>query len=258
MSIVKELEHSLSSITEIEGYLKIVRSFPLVSLNFLKNLKTIRGVVLESKKYALIVLDNQNIQDLWYDDHKLTIERGKLFFHYNPKLCFYKIERLKAFVKDPVVFVDEDVASGSNGDKIACNVTQLNVTINVYSSAACVIQWEPMKLQDERGLLGYIVYYIATPHRNVTLYDGRDACGGDGWHVDDITDLNGKGPVTHIMTHLEPYTQYAFYVKTYTISTVRTGAQSDIMYFRTLPGKPENVQKIRTSSNKSSEIVSRK
>lgn len=49
-NIVKDLEKSMGMIEEIGGYLKIVRSFPLVSLNFLKNLKRIRGNQLESQK----------------------------------------------------------------------------------------------------------------------------------------------------------------------------------------------------------------
>ena len=73
-------------------------------------------------RYALIVLDNQNIQDLWDENHNVTIEKGKLFFHFNPKLCFYKIERLKSMVVEKGDFVNEDVARSSNGDKIACNV----------------------------------------------------------------------------------------------------------------------------------------
>lgn len=39
----------------------------------------------------------------------------------------------------------------------------------------------------------------------------------------------------HILTQLQPYTQYAFYVKTYTIATEKVGAQSKIQYFRTYP-----------------------
>lgn len=49
-NIVKDLEKNMGMIEEIGGYLKIVRSFPLVSLNFLKNLKRIRGNQLESQK----------------------------------------------------------------------------------------------------------------------------------------------------------------------------------------------------------------
>lgn len=49
-NIVNELEENLNMIEEIDGYLKVVRSFPLVSLNFLKNLKAINGNFLESQK----------------------------------------------------------------------------------------------------------------------------------------------------------------------------------------------------------------
>lgn len=47
---MRELEKSLSAIEEIDGYLKVVRSFPLVSLNFLKNLKVIHGNTLDKYK----------------------------------------------------------------------------------------------------------------------------------------------------------------------------------------------------------------
>lgn len=52
-NVVKELEENLNMLEEIEGYLKIVRSFPLVSLNFLRKLKVIHGKKLDSGKYVL-------------------------------------------------------------------------------------------------------------------------------------------------------------------------------------------------------------
>lgn len=60
------------------------------------------------------------------------------------------------------------------------NVTNLRVEIDTVSSIAALLKCEAMKYDDERVLLGYVLHYIATPHRNVSLYDGRDACGGDG------------------------------------------------------------------------------
>lgn len=39
-----------------------------------------------------------------------------------------------------------------------------------------------------------------------------------------------------LITGLKPYTQYAYYVKTYTMASESNGAQSDINYFRTMPG----------------------
>ena len=47
-SIVRELEDNLQFIEEIDGYLKVARSYPLVSLNFLRNLKVIHGNQLEN------------------------------------------------------------------------------------------------------------------------------------------------------------------------------------------------------------------
>lgn len=66
--------------------------------------------------------DNQNLQELWdWDEHgDIEIPNGKLFFHFNPKLCIDKIEPLRRMApKSP--FTDSEVARASNGDKIACN-----------------------------------------------------------------------------------------------------------------------------------------
>lgn len=252
-NIVKELVNSLSEIEVIEDYLKIARSFPIVSLSFLKKLKVIKGNHLESNRYSLFIWDNQNLQELWDESQKITIEKGKLFFHFNPKLCFFKIERLQT---KQIVIDNYETAKLSNGDKTPCNVTSLNVSVvNIYSKAA-LVQWQPLILDDERSLLSYVVFYIPAPFQNVTLWDGRDACGNDGWHVDDVNDFSHFDTISFPLTRLEPYTQYAYYVKAYTLATEKTGAQSEISYFRTWPGRPEAVTKFKAQPNSSSEIVS--
>lgn len=90
-------------------------------------------------------------------------------------------------------------------------------------------------MDDPRKLLGYEVYTIEAPYKNVTLYDGRDACGGDGWRVDDVSVSEDR--IHYLLTGLKPHTQYALYVKTFTIATYRYGARSDILYFKTLPDR---------------------
>ncbi|XP_063980749.1 insulin-like receptor isoform X1 [Diachasmimorpha longicaudata] len=260
-NIVKELEESLSMIEEIDGYLKIVRSFPLISLNFLKNLRSIKGQYLDNGKYTLAVLDNQNLQELWNWETHPGIKIGspdgdaKVFFHFNPKLCFQKIETLrqKAGLKE---FTDLEVAPNSNGDKVACNVTELKTFVAKRTSEAALINWEPFQHHDPRSLLGYVVYFIEAPYQNVTMYDGRDACGGDRWRVDDVAATDTTEPrLTHILTQLKPYTQYAYYVKTYTIATERSGAQSKLTYFTTLPSPPDPPRVLLTWSNSSSELI---
>lgn len=56
------------------------------------------------------------------------------------------------------------------------------------------------------------------------------------WRVDDVNNPEGLTEfVFHALTELKPYTQYAFYVRTYTIATEISGAQSPIYYFQTKP-----------------------
>uniref|UniRef100_A0A6B2ED02 Tyrosine-protein kinase receptor n=1 Tax=Phlebotomus kandelakii TaxID=1109342 RepID=A0A6B2ED02_9DIPT len=258
LNIVKELEEFLSNIEEIDGYLKVARSFPLMSLSFLKNLKVIHGKTLEYNSNSLIVLDNPNLQSLWNTTSQLRIEKGRISFHYNPKLCLYKIEALKNSLPNNGIrfYEEQDVAKTSNGDKIACNVTKLIVNTTRIDHNGAVIEWEPFQLEDDRALLGYVVSFIEAPFKNVSLYDGRDACGSDGWKVDDVGRESGRQSfISYPLARLEPYTQYAYYVKTYTVATEQMGAQSDIIYFRTRPGRPEQVQRLRTTANGTSEIV---
>lgn len=251
-NIVKELQQNLADIEVIEEYLKIARSHPILSFSFLKNLKRINGKKLESNRNALIVWENQNLQELWDENQTIAIGGdGKLFFHFNPKLCFSKIVSLAEKVAEgrnvSDIIENYETAKMSNGDKTPCNVTPLFVTVHETYPKAALISWKPLKLDDDRSLLNYVVYYIAAPDRNVTLWDGRNACGNDDWNVEDVTNLNPpehfgqnitEQRISQPITKLEPYTQYAFYVKAFTLATEQKGAQSDISYFRTEPAQP--------------------
>lgn len=175
--IVKVLEESLSDVEEIFDFLKIVRSFPIVSFNFLRNLKVIRGRRMESGKYSVVIWDNQNLQHIFNDDQKVKIHSGKLFFHFNPKLCFQQIE---VFSNNSGASIENlDIAKMSNGNKVACNVALLDPKVPQILSNAAMISWEKLVVEDERSLLNYVIYYKEDPYTNVTLWEGRDACDGD-------------------------------------------------------------------------------
>lgn len=258
---MKELQENLIDIEEIEEYLKIARSHPILSLSFLKNLKRIGGKKLESNRNALVVWENQNLQTLWDENQTIVIENGgKLFFHFNPKLCFHKIKNLaEKIAKDTNVPVEKiienyETAQLSNGDKTPCNVTLLEVTVDKVYAQAALLTWNPLELDDDRALLNYVVYYIAAPYQNVTLWDGRNACGNDDWNVEDVTVPNDqKTLINQPITKLEPFTQYAFYVKAFTLVTEQRGAQSKIKYFKTSatqPGKMKAPQLISLGPDK--------
>lgn len=114
-----------------------------------------------------------------------------------------------------------------------------------------------MHYDDNRVLLGYVLHYKEAPYANVSMFDGRDVCGGDGWQTEDLTTFDRRAPTVQIpLTNLKPYTQYAYYVTTFTIISVPDGGQSDILYFRTEPSRPGSVQNMKLITNGSSSIVS--
>lgn len=269
----EELEESLSSIEEIEGYLKIARSVSIVNLNFLRNLSIIHGAQnhLESDKYALIVLDNQNLQELWDWNTKtdLQILNGRIFFHYNPKLCLSHIEKLVSIINHKNI-TNLEVARESNGDKFACNVTNLEVKVEKrYTNGVVIDIMPPPYNTSHPTLLRYVIYYVKAPVQNVTVFEEPDECGDNGWRTTDYSfskdenqednqEDNHSSMVLNIsmqtiITQLEPDTQYAFYVKTYTVESI--GSQSAIQYFKTMPGKPSELTMLQAYSNSSSEIV---
>ncbi|GJQ69970.1 InR [Trypoxylus dichotomus] len=253
-NIVHYLEENLKLISEIDGYLKIVRSFPLISLSFFKNLRIIHGNILESGRYAISVLDNQNLQDVWdWQNRTLTIGNGTLFFHFNPKLCPEKIEVLRKEANLP----ESEVSASSNGDKVACNVTNFTVSITNINSHEVELQWKKFEIIDSRKLLAFLIYYIEAPWQNISLYDNRDACGDDGWSIVDVPIPETYMNITHmirILAGLKPYTQYAFYIKTYTIATEKRGGESHIQYFRTDADQPAPIPGCTVSSNSSDSL----
>lgn len=219
-----------------------------------------------------MILDNPNLQDLWTfkedeflinNEKRIKILNGKIFVHINPKLCFVKIRNMIKYVDivDLKLPWDErDVSTHSNGDKVPCNVFDLNVEIKGITSEMLLIKFDNFKIhmEDPRSLLGYLIYYreayvalikfnfsillislnLFREHRNVTVFDGQDACSNNEWTVvefDTMKDDDGQDYHEHVIAELKPYTQYALYIKTYTIDTATKGAQSEIIYFHTSP-----------------------
>lgn len=114
-------------------------------------------------------------------------------------------------------------------------MTVLEASVKVLGSEGVILEWKSYKHHDPRELLGYVIYYTEAPTMNITLFDGRDACGNDGWIVDDVSVSPDSHEENHLIAQLKPYTQYAYYIKTYMISTGGSGAQSPLKYFRTKP-----------------------
>lgn len=96
----------------------------------------------------------------------MRIEKGKIFFHFNPKLCYSKINELLTYVDMPEAknWDQHDVSLHTNGDKVACEVSTLKVQLWKVSDVMAIIEWtnyrkEMVRDGEYRTLLGYLIYY---------------------------------------------------------------------------------------------------
>ncbi|KAI5644933.1 protein tyrosine kinase domain-containing protein [Phthorimaea operculella] len=261
------LEAGLGDVITINGALKVIRSNPLVSLMFLKNLQHINA---GENNEALRIFGNDNLEMLWeWKNMKKKLQIiGTLHVHYNNKLCYQLIEELKDYMPSYKNrnFSENDVSAANNGQQAPCFKEHLNLSVSELRQKFVALKCSPYCTDDTRKLLGYSVYYMPA-EQNVTLYGQRDACS-DSWNVVDITVDEARGsnssksdysvptidfytqpckdaqPLFFPLNQLTPFTRYAAYVKTYTTLQDQKGAQSDIIYFKTLPDKPSPPQSL--------------
>ncbi|XP_062251588.1 insulin receptor b [Platichthys flesus] len=264
-NIAAELEASLGQLEEITGYLTVRRAYALVSLSFLRKLRIIRGEHLEADIYAFYALDNQNLRELWdWSKHNMTIPRGRMFFHYNSKLCMTEIRKMEEITGTKDRNQKNDIAVRNNGDQASCETKMLKFTVIKTTSNMIMLKWEPFWPLDFRDLLGFMVLYKEAPYRNVTEFDGQDACGSNSWAIADVDTPSrstegkrGEDP-GHLIRPLKPWTQYAIMVKTQLSASDEHqvhGAKSEIIYVRTNATKPSVPLDPISSSNSSSQII---
>ncbi|XP_023674618.2 insulin receptor-like [Paramormyrops kingsleyae] len=264
-NIAAELEASLGQLEEITGYLTVRRSYALVSLTFLRKLRLIRGETQEVGNYSFYALDNQNLRQLWdWSKHNLTIPQGRLFFHYNSKLCMSEIRRMEEVTGMRERQVKNDIAQKTNGDQASCETQTLRFTQVRTLSDKIIIKWEPFWPPDFRDLLGFMVLYKEAPYQNVTEFDGQDACGSNSWVIADVdppprsTDGREQQEPGYLIHPLKPWTQYAIFVRTLLSASDEHqvhGAKSNIIYVRTNSTKPSVPLDPISSSNSSSQII---
>ncbi|KAL5286195.1 INSR family protein [Megaselia abdita] len=240
-NIITDLEENLGEVTEISGYLQIKNSPQLTSLHFFKNLNTIGGEELLPGGVSFYVVNNHYLEELWLSNRKVQIQKGKLNFHLNPKLCVEKILDLSSQIKSGRSIDVDDVSRHSNGEETVCsNEPQvLTVEIENYSSSEVRVKLSSLKSEKKQVHLGYIYYYKETD-KNVTMFQGRHGCMKDDWMIDKSLGKN----VRHVIKGLKPFTRYALFVKTFAITDyhIESNSFSKVVYFRTLEGTPGHVQ----------------
>ncbi|XP_008551856.1 insulin receptor-related protein [Microplitis demolitor] len=258
-NIIEELTNAFGLVEEITGYLKITHSFPIVSLDFFKNLRIIGGKYVEVAGASVIALDNPNLSSLFPESQKVKVLNGRLFFHYNPRLCMSKII---SFAKSAGIknYTEIEIQPDSNGEKVACDIVNINLTIKQKGPNNVDLEWEIYKPSEGQRLLSYLLSYVETNNENVT-FEGN-SCGDKHWRVLDVeiplTD-SPNAKVSKSIVDLKPYTKYAAYVKTLAARDKNSfrspTGQSEIIYFITAPDIPSVPLDIKSYAKSDSEIV---
>ncbi|KAH8417209.1 hypothetical protein KR222_006357, partial [Zaprionus bogoriensis] len=245
------LVFGLGMVHTINTFLKVHLTYGVTTLDFFKSLRLIRGNVKVDDRYSLYVLENRDLEAIWAENQTVLIETGSIFFHFNPKLCFETIEKLKPMLPDkPTKFNKNEVAEDSNGDKGICNTRWLSVNVTSIGTVyvSFVINKTIVDFNDERSFIGYQMYQTVDPYGNVTK-DNYQPCM-DNWSVSEPSKSN-----IIFMTALNPYTNYAFYARTMTISSEKRNYQSDIIRVRTKASRPSPVTQITARSTDSSKML---
>ncbi|TKC37360.1 hypothetical protein EI555_002877 [Monodon monoceros] len=214
-----------------------------------------------SRNYSFYVLDNQNLQQLWDWDHRnLTIKAGKMYFAFNPKLCVSEIYRMEEVTGTKGRQSKGDINTRNNGERASCESDVLHFTSTTTWKNRIIITWHRYRPPDYRDLISFTVYYKEAPFKNVTEYDGQDACGSNSWNMVDVDLPPNKDVEPGILLHgLKPWTQYAVYVKAVTLTMVENdhirGAKSEILYIRTNASVPSIPLDVLSASNSSSQLI---
>uniref|UniRef100_A0A4W5LGQ0 Receptor L-domain domain-containing protein n=1 Tax=Hucho hucho TaxID=62062 RepID=A0A4W5LGQ0_9TELE len=132
-NIAAELEANLGQLEEITGFLKVRRSYALVSLSFLRNLRVIRGDTLMDGGYSFYAHDNQNLRQLWdWTQHTLSILQGRMFFQLNAKLCMSEIRKMEEVTGTRDRHTKNNIVSKTNGDQASCK-NRLSTPIHTHT-----------------------------------------------------------------------------------------------------------------------------
>lgn len=253
----EDLHRCLGKIVSISEYLKITRSHELTTLRFFQKLRTIKGEQLWSKYYALYVVKNQNLQELWNLDRnfKMSIKSGTVIFQDNPHLCNFYVEK---FLNSTRITSKDEPYKFSNGYQTACNIKNLHFTFDAINSTNITLSWEinnkseileldtvnsknitsKGQKNNKTKIVGFTIYY--TPmmdDRNVLkLKDGYADTDGL-MTIDSWSSLFVRSNKNVTVKKMYPFTRYGFYIKTHFLNNSEN-EQTPIYYFHTIPGDP--------------------
>lgn len=145
-----------------------IRSTSLTSLEFFKKLHTVKGV---TPGFSLHVYENANLQALF--PQNVTIKRGPMFFHSNPKFPIKTIEDFKENVIDlrgKESLTAEDFAPNLVRKEAFCRIEPLIANVTKIGLNVAILDLKP---HDGHPIFGYILYYRPASFKNVSIFDSH-------------------------------------------------------------------------------------
>lgn len=227
------LYENMRMIREINGTLTIRRSNLLTSLDFLHDLQRIGS----ENNVSLSVMDNENLAELWdLTNRSIVIPNGsRVYFHYNPKLCYSKIRKLTDHLH--IEPTDLEVPSHSNGETVSCDNFTLNTRIVDIWPTNVTLVW------DDIPNSMYLFYYIEDVAESI--YSCYDACD---WHMFSTYTNN----IT--LKRLTPHLKYSYFIKLFH-DGLTVPRQTVIFEFHTLSADPSPPENVLAISNRYDNIV---
>ncbi|XP_055838335.1 insulin-like peptide receptor isoform X2 [Episyrphus balteatus] len=259
-----DLAESLKSLQIVDGYIKVYYSPFLRSLNFLQNLEKIGGKPLENDTFALVLYNNQNLQELWNPQPEKIVEfvNGGIYSYANNKLC----NKIVQDFDGKIIHNKERDLIQINDQDVLCEPVRLYVNEKRATQNSVQISWLKEKTADEVE----VIYRESQYFKGEESELDDDVCMRVHWQRDLMfkTDVEPENSthLTYFISNLTSYTFYDYFVKTFEKKDSYS-ARSHVQRFLTKPDFPtppqlitydkkfDNITFMFIPRNKSREVV---
>uniref|UniRef100_A0A914Q0P6 Fibronectin type-III domain-containing protein n=1 Tax=Panagrolaimus davidi TaxID=227884 RepID=A0A914Q0P6_9BILA len=236
----EEFTKAFGNIREITGYLLIRFSPTFTSLHMFKNLEIIHGEELVNGRYALSVMELENLRQLFKQN--ITIKNGLINFESNPKLCFNKITEFVKSVGLENNITENGISKYSNGENAICEAPVLLQNLNDNSDERIfTLSFTGFKTTNinHTKLLGYKIYYKKVDKIDPDMEIGDDNNACDRWESKFVTNAYAR------FENLEINTIYAYYIHTKVITHPEAKNAVSKLLFHKTPFKTPEMPRIK-------------
>jgi hypothetical protein len=194
------LTRYLGQITHVDGYVEIVNSPRLKTLEFLHNLTSINANDLlqyGGYLYGLVIINNRILQSVrWEGQEKLLVgglAGANVLVVANYFLCEDSISKLESQL--PMIQLHEYY----NSYFAVCHVAYLNLSFQTDENGTAYLQWDPVPHNNQTNLTRYqILWQVVSSSSELPEeeYDENnpEGCGSIGWRSVTVGNVTSRRP----------------------------------------------------------------